>query len=120
MERANRGSVTSIPLLLTRLDSALISQVQVIRVALISATVPTAVPAEFNATAAGTAMARLKRFLETNDGDAADEVENVAEAVRRRVDEQFISALGSVVAIPTSREPRWNSKRQQSLAMPRD
>jgi CheY-like chemotaxis protein len=98
VERAIRESVASVPSLLTTLDSALISQVQAIRSALISTTVPTAPPAEFNATAAATAMARLKLLLETNDGDSADQVENVAEAVRGRVDEQCISALRSAVA----------------------
>jgi CheY-like chemotaxis protein len=55
------------------------------------------------------AMARLKVLLETNDGDAADEVENVAGAVRWRVDEQCISALRSFRF--RSRESRGGTQR---------
>jgi len=85
LERGIRGGDDSLPGLLGELESGVGVQITVIRTALGAAPEnPAAVPArKFDPAAASAAIARLKQLIETNDGDAADAAESVAEILTR-------------------------------------
>ena len=97
VERGIREGDSSVPALLAELESALLPQVRAIRSALGEAA-PEAAPAgAFNAEAAAAAVARLKSLIEANDGDAADAVQTVAEALAGTVDGQRLGALRAAI-----------------------
>ena len=83
--------------MLAALESALTPQVQAIRSAFGEAAPAAAPAAAFNAEAATAAVARLKSLIEANDGDAADAVQTVAEALAGKVDAQRLDALRAAI-----------------------
>jgi PAS domain S-box-containing protein len=95
LERAIRGGHSSIPAKLAELESEMGPQVQAIRNALDTlAERPAVVPAtHFDADAAVTAIGRLKALLEANDGEAADVVDRLAEALAGTAAPELIAAL---------------------------
>jgi HPt (histidine-containing phosphotransfer) domain-containing protein len=97
VERAIREGDDSVTSLLANLEAALGPQVDAILRALGDAA-PAAAATEFNAEAAATAVARLKALIEDNDGDAADAVQTVADALAGKVDAQRLGNLRDAIA----------------------
>ena len=85
------------PALLAELESTLTPLVRAIRVALGEPAPAEAPKGAFDSKAAAVAVARLKSLIEANDGDAADAVQQVADALAGRIDARRLAALrGSV------------------------
>ena len=98
VERAIRDGDASVTGLLAGMEAVLIPQVDLIRAAL-AATEPAPALSRgpFDADAAASAVARLKALLEANDGEAADAVDNVAEALAGVAAPERIAALRAAV-----------------------
>ena len=97
VERAIREGEASAPALLAELEAALGPQVEAIRRALDESAPEAAPAAAFDTKAAVAAVERLKSLIEANDGDAADAVQTVAEALAGAVDGQRLGALRSAI-----------------------
>jgi signal transduction histidine kinase/DNA-binding response OmpR family regulator/HPt (histidine-containing phosphotransfer) domain-containing protein len=99
VERAIREGDASVPALIQELTAIIGPQVEAVRMALGAvAPMAAAAPAQFDPDVAAAAVARLKSLLEANDGDAADEVENVAVSLAGTADPQRLAALRSAIA----------------------
>ena len=92
LEKAIREEGAAVPVLLTELESALAGQVRAIR-AVLGESAPEAAAGAFDAAVATAAVARLKALIEASDGDAADAVRQVAEALAGKVDTARLAAL---------------------------
>ena len=93
IEKAIHENSASVPVLLSDLTAALDPKVLAIRGALGEAA-PAAAPQQaFDAQQAAAAVAKLKSLIEANDGDAADAVQQVSEALAGKVDAQRLTAL---------------------------
>jgi len=97
VERGIKDGDASVPALLAELESALGPQVEAIRRAL-GKTAKPATAAAFDAEGAAAAIARLKELIEANDGDAADAVQTVADALAGAVDAERLDALRASIA----------------------
>jgi signal transduction histidine kinase/CheY-like chemotaxis protein/HPt (histidine-containing phosphotransfer) domain-containing protein len=99
IEHAIRESGSSVPALIAELTSILVPQVAAIRIALDAvAPVLPAVPGQFDPAAAALAVTRLKSLIKVNDGDAADEIESVANSLAGAADPARLAALRSAIA----------------------
>jgi CheY-like chemotaxis protein len=97
LEKAIRVGDDSVQALLEELESTLAPQVRAIRTAL-GESAPAAEPARaFDAEAAAAAVSRLRSLIEANDGDAADAVQQVADALAGKVDAGRLSALRNCI-----------------------
>ncbi len=99
VERGIRGADDSLPGLLGELESGVELQITSIRTALGAAieNVATIPSTDFDSAAVSTALARLKQLIDTNDGDAPEAVECVAELLVGRADAHRLSALRAAV-----------------------
>ena len=100
VERAIRSGECPPPALLAELETALRSDVDAIRTAFGAETgSPSPVPAaQFDPDAAAAAVARLQQLIAANDGDAAEALETVAEALTGAAGAQRVAALGAAIA----------------------
>jgi signal transduction histidine kinase/CheY-like chemotaxis protein/HPt (histidine-containing phosphotransfer) domain-containing protein len=97
VERAIKDSDPALPSLLAELEAALARQVDAIRRTLVPAAPAAAPAAEFDAAAAAAAVERLRQLIAGNDGDAADAVTPVAEALAGKIDAQPLADLRSAI-----------------------
>jgi two-component system, sensor histidine kinase and response regulator len=98
IEKAIRESDASVPNLLAKLTQALSPQIEAIRSALGAGEAPpTAAAAPFDAEKATAAAARLKALIEANDGDAADAIQPVADALASSVGAQRLGDLRTAI-----------------------
>jgi HPt (histidine-containing phosphotransfer) domain-containing protein len=95
VEHAIRDGAESAPGLVAELDSMIRPQVAAIRKGLCveGETARAAPAARFDADAAATATARLKTLIDSNDGEAVDAVDELAEGLEGSVDAQQIAQL---------------------------
>ena len=93
LENAIRESDPSAPALVAAMESTLAPCVDAIRTALGEAASAAAPANAFNAETAAAAVARLKSLIEANDGDAAEAVQPVADALAGKVDADRLAAL---------------------------
>jgi HPt (histidine-containing phosphotransfer) domain-containing protein len=99
LELGIRNGDSTVSQLLEELESAMTPQIVAIRNALASlpeSTAPIAA-AEFDQAAAAGAIARLKALIDRNDGDAADAVESVAQALAGTVGAQHLATLRAAI-----------------------
>ena len=98
LEKGLRESDSAVPALLSDLESALASQVKAIRAALADAPPPDKpVDRQFDPAVAAAAIGRLRSLIEANDGDAADAVQVVTEALSGTVDGERLKSLASSI-----------------------
>ena len=93
VEKAIHDEDPSLPQLLAAFDAVLGPQVQAILTAMGQAAPAPVATQPFNAQAATAACARLKSLIVDNDGDSADAVQVVADALAGSVDAQRLAAL---------------------------
>jgi CheY-like chemotaxis protein/HPt (histidine-containing phosphotransfer) domain-containing protein len=95
VERGIRGGESTVPALLTELKAALAPQVKAIRTAIamepVCAAAPTA--AEFDPTAVAAGVAGLKELIATNDGEAAEALDGIADVLAAAAGAQRVAAL---------------------------
>jgi CheY-like chemotaxis protein/HPt (histidine-containing phosphotransfer) domain-containing protein len=96
VERAIRDGDALLPEGIAELGAAVSLQVEAIRSA-VGEGAPAAA-AEFNRERAAAAAAKLKALIEANDGDAADEVQTVADALSGAADAQRLAALRAAIS----------------------
>jgi signal transduction histidine kinase/DNA-binding response OmpR family regulator/CHASE3 domain sensor protein len=97
VEKAIRDRDDSVLSMLSELNSALGRQVQAIGSALGEVATASAPAAAFDPEAAGAAIARLKALIEANDGDAADAVQSVDDALAGTVDPERLRSLRAAI-----------------------
>jgi signal transduction histidine kinase/DNA-binding response OmpR family regulator/HPt (histidine-containing phosphotransfer) domain-containing protein len=97
LEKAIRENDAAVTTPLAELKSALAPVVDAIRTALGEATPVVMPPDAFSAEVATAALARLMSLIDANDGDAADAVQEVANALAGRVDASRLNALREAV-----------------------
>ncbi len=98
LEKGLRESDPAVPALLSDLESAVASQVKAIRAALGEAPPsPKPVHRQFDPAVAAAAIARLRSLIEANDGDAADAVQAVTEALSGTTDGERLKSLASSI-----------------------
>jgi HPt (histidine-containing phosphotransfer) domain-containing protein len=93
VEAAIRKGDESVYVLLPELSSVLAPQIAAIRSALGDGGEPSLPAGEFNLEAAVAAVTRLRSLIESNDGDAADVVDQVAGALGGKADKAKIDGL---------------------------
>jgi signal transduction histidine kinase/DNA-binding response OmpR family regulator len=95
VEHAIRDGDGSVRGLVAELESMIDPQVAAIRhgLGVAGQTAGAAPPARFDADAAATAIARLKKLIDSNDGEAANAVDQLAEGLVGSVDAQQIDQL---------------------------
>jgi len=98
VERGIKDGDSSVPNLLAELEAAIGPLVEAIRRGLGETAPQAEESAEFNAEAAAAAVARLKALIEDNDGDAADAVQTVADALAGKVDAQRLGDLRDAIS----------------------
>ncbi|MBV8865286.1 MAG: response regulator [Acidobacteriaceae bacterium] len=100
VEKAIREEDPAAPTLLEEFASTLPPQIRAIRQALPGVTSPkrdTEEKSTFDGAAASAAISRLGSLLEASDGDASEAFLNLESAVKSRVDQNLLSALGAAI-----------------------
>ncbi len=98
LEKGLRESDPAIPALLSNLESAVASQVKAIRAATPEAPAsPASDHRPFDPAVAATAIAKLRSLIEANDGDVADAMQAVTEALSGTTDGERLKSLASSI-----------------------